>query len=564
MANSKEDILVSITQINGLLLKKMIVAGANELNSNKQLVDSMNVFPVPDGDTGTNMSLTALAAAKETEKSSSLSVGEISKLAANGSLRGARGNSGVILSQLFRGFSKGLEGLEYAGTKELAKAIRKGVETAYKAVMKPKEGTILTVARSCAEAAEKFAPEIDDIEIFIEKVIEEAHKTLLQTKEMLPVLKQADVVDAGGKGLLCILEGAYKNINNDKEITSDEPSKGTNIDYSALTSVENQSITFGYCTEFFINVKNSDESTVNLIKNYLSSIGDSLVVVNDEDIIKIHVHTDHPGLAIEKALTIGSLSGLKIDNMRQQHTSKIDFASNEKSIVIEANEEHEEIVEKEIGFVSISMGSGLSEIFTNLGVDIIIEGGQTMNPSTEDILNAIDIINAKNIIILPNNKNIILAAEQASKLCNDKKVYVLPTATVPEGIAAMFNFEAGKDLEETLVKMKESIKYVKTGMVTYAVRDTEIGDIEISKGDILGMLGGEIAVVANDIADGTKQLIDMAVTEDNDMVSIYYGSDIREEDAEGIMEYINENYSDCEVEIHCGNQPLYYYIISVE
>lgn len=549
---------MGITSINGLLLKKMIIAGANKLNSEKQLVDSLNVFPVPDGDTGTNMSLTVLAAAREIEKCDSLNIGEVAKLAANGALRGARGNSGVITSQLFRGFYKGLEGKTEVGTKELAQAIANGVKTAYKAVMKPKEGTILTVARACGESASKYADKITDIEKFLEQIIEDGNAMLLQTTEMLPALKQANVVDAGGKGLIFILQGAYENIHTEGDITVDEPLKTQAPDFSAITSVDNESITFGYCTEFFINVKNAGDNVVTKLKAYLGTIGDSIVCVADDEIIKIHVHTDHPGLALEKALTIGSLSGLKIENMREQHTNIIDFGGNKKAEV--KNNEPA----KELGFISVSVGSGLSDIFKNLGVDEIIEGGQTMNPSTEDILNAVEKINAKNIIVLPNNKNIILAAEQAAKLSKDKKIYVVPSKTIPEGITAMINYNIGEGVEENVSNMTDSLSYVKTAMVTYAVRETSIDDKKIEEGDILGMLGGNISVVSKDIMEGTKELIDNAIDEDSEMISIYYGSDVKEEDADELAQYIEEKYPDCEVEVQMGNQPLYYYIISVE
>lgn len=549
---------MGITSINGLLLKKMIIAGANKLNSEKQLVDSLNVFPVPDGDTGTNMSLTVLAAAREIEKCDSLNIGEVAKLAANGALRGARGNSGVITSQLFRGFYKGLEGKTEAGTKELAQAIANGVKTAYKAVMKPKEGTILTVARACGESASKYADKITDIEKFLEQIIEDGNAMLLQTTEMLLALKQANVVDAGGKGLIFILQGAYENIHTEGDITVDEPLKTQAPDFSAITSVDNESITFGYCTEFFINVKNAGDNVVTKLKAYLGTIGDSIVCVADDEIIKIHVHTDHPGLALEKALTIGSLSGLKIENMREQHTNIIDFGGNKKAEV--KNNEPA----KELGFISVSVGSGLSDIFKNLGVDEIIEGGQTMNPSTEDILNAVEKINAKNIIVLPNNKNIILAAEQAAKLSKDKKIYVVPSKTIPEGITAMINYNIGEGVEENVSNMTDSLSYVKTAMVTYAVRETSIDDKKIEEGDILGMLGGNISVVSKDIMEGTKELIDNAIDEDSEMISIYYGSDVKEEDADELAKYIEEKYPDCEVEVQMGNQPLYYYIISVE
>jgi len=558
---------VSVTSINGLLLKRMIISGANSLNSKKETVDSLNVFPVPDGDTGTNMSLTVLAAAREVEKSQSLSVSDIAKLAANGSLRGARGNSGVITSQLVRGFSKELEGLSEADTVALAKATARAVETAYKAVMKPKEGTILTVARIMSESALKYCHKITDITEFMEAVIKDGHAILLQTKEMLPVLKQADVVDAGGMGLLFFLEGAMKVIESDADVKLEEVSaEATRNEYVALASIDNESITFGYCTEFFINVKNVGDSTVSGLKNYLSSIGDSLVVVADDEIIKVHVHTDHPGMAIEKALSIGSLSGLKIDNMREQHTNKIDFHSDAKAEqakpIVSAEEPKKE--HKETGFISICSGSGLADIFRSLGVDYIIEGGQTMNPSTEDILNAINKIDADNIVIMPNNKNIILAAEQAKNLTEDKKVFVVPTRSVPEAISAMLCYNAEEPIEDVIEEMDEAIKNVTTASVTYAVRDTKIGDTEITKGDILGMLNDDIAVVGKDISQTTEDLIKKAANEDSEIISIYYGSDATEEMANEIAEFAGEQFPDCDIEIHAGNQQLYYYIISVE
>ena len=570
---------MSVTSINGLLLKRMIISGANSLNSKKDTVDSLNVFPVPDGDTGTNMSLTVLAAAREVDKSQSLNAGDIAKLASNGSLRGARGNSGVITSQLFRGFAKELEGLSEADTVVLAKAAARAVETAYKAVMKPKEGTILTVARIMSESALKYCHKITDITEFGEAVLKDGHAILLQTKEMLPVLKAADVVDAGGTGLLYFLEGAMKVIGSNEEVkVSEAPDPhaqkgGLPSEYAALVSVDHESITFGYCTEFFINVKNASDETVSGLKNYLSSIGDSLVVVADDEIIKVHVHSDHPGLAIEKALSIGSLSGLKIDNMREQHTNIIDFnadGAKTNEVPPRASSLHEQAVKeekhehKETGFISICAGSGLADIFKSLGVDYIIEGGQTMNPSTEDILNAISKIDADNIIVMPNNKNIILAAEQARNLTEDKKVYVVPTKSVPEAISAMLCFNGEEPIEDVIEEMKEAIGNVKTASVTYAVRDTKIGETEITKDDILGMLNDDIAVVGKDVAQTTKDLIKKAVDENSEIISIYYGSDATEEMANEIAEYIESEFPDVEVEIHLGNQQLYYYIISVE
>ncbi len=544
---------MSLTRINGQLLRKMIIAGANELGANKQLVDSLNVFPVPDGDTGTNMSLTAFAAASETEKSDSFNLGEIAKLASNGSLRGARGNSGVILSQIIRGFAKSLDGIESAGVKELAAACRRGVETAYKAVMKPKEGTILTVARACADAAEKAAAETEDIERFLKIVIDEGNDMLEKTKDMLPVLKQADVVDAGGKGLLCILEGAFVSINSNEDITLKERVEVKKPTVSYVPEEESD-IKYGYCTEFFILKKNCDDDTVSSLKSYLTSIGDSLVVVADDEVVKVHVHTNHPGKAIEKALTIGALDGLKIDNMRIQHNSKINFEETAKK----------DEPQKENGFVTVCAGDGIGEFFKSLGADEIISGGQTMNPSTEDILNAIEKVNAKNVFILPNNKNIILASEQAAKIEKDKNIFVVPTTSIPEGLSALVNFDQSKDAEKNVEDMKEAISLVKTGMVTYAVRDTAIGETTISEGDILGMLDGEIEVVEKDVKSCVCSIIDKAVDDESEMISIYYGEEVSEEDAEEIGAYAEENYPDCEVEVMYGGQPIYYYIVSVE
>ena len=556
--------------LNGVRLGRMIIAGANELAANKQLVDAMNVFPVPDGDTGTNMSLTVMAAAREAEKKGSLMAADVTKAASSGALRGARGNSGVITSQLFRGFAKGLEGMEEAGVKELAAAAEQAVKTAYKAVMKPKEGTILTVARGCAEAAEKLSHETDDIEAFLSGIIAYGHEVLAQTPEMLPVLKQAGVVDAGGRGLLYILEGALKQLKaGDQHVTLNDGQSAAaaapEMDFASLASIENESITFGYCTEFFINVQGADETVTTGLKNYLGTIGDSVVCVADDEIIKIHVHTDHPGLAIEKALTIGSLTGLKIDNMREQHTNAISFTGEAAPSPAAAPEAPvAEQPRKDVGFVSISAGAGLTAIFKNLGVDEVIEGGQTMNPSTEDILNAVDKINADHIFVLPNNKNIILAAEQAAALSEDKKLHVIPSRSVPEGISAMFCFEADADPDEMEAAMKDAIRLVDTATVTYAVRDTSIGDKEIKAGNILGMLNDQIEVVAEDVMEGTKELIKASIKDESEVVGIYYGADATEESAEELAAFIEENYPDCEVEVQSGGQPLYYYIISVE
>lgn len=553
---------MSYNSINGLLLKKLIIGGANELSANKQLVDSLNVFPVPDGDTGTNMSLTMVSAAKEVEKSGSLKASEIAKLAANGSLRGARGNSGVILSQLIRGFSKAVADDEDINTKKLASAAKKGVETAYKAVMKPKEGTILTVARAIADSAAIACEETDDIEVFLKRVIEDGKKMLDKTPDMLPVLKAAGVVDAGGKGLICVLEGALKHLYVEGEVNTNEPGAASNVDFSALASVEQEEITFGYCTEFFILVKGAEDSVVNKFRTYLSTIGDCVLVINDDEVIKVHVHTDHPGRAIEKALEIGALNGLKIDNMRIQHTNKIDFK--EEAAKASAPKEEEAAEPDRLGFVSVCAGDGFAEIFKHLGVNEVIEGGQTMNPSTEDILNAVSKVNAENVIVFPNNKNIILAANQAAILEENKNVFVIETTAVPEGIAAMINYNHSDEIEDIINEMNEAKSLVKTCTTTYAVRDTVIDDKEITEGDILGMYNGDIVVIAKDKQEGTKELIRAAVDEDSEIVSIYYGSDVTEDDAQEICDFIEEEYPDCEVEINRGGQPLYYYVISVE
>lgn len=549
---------MALTKLNGLILKKMMIAGANRLNENKHIVDALNVFPVPDGDTGTNMSLTALAAAKEAEKMNSLSISEVAKAISSGALRGARGNSGVITSQILRGFAKGLQGLEEANTKELAQALQQAVKTAYKAVMKPKEGTILTVAKACAESALKAAETTDDIDVFLQKIIEDGNAMLLQTTEMLAVLKQAGVVDAGGKGLLYLLEGALQSRNSIDVIKIEEDVQTPQENFVALASVENTSITFGYCTEFFILVKNAEEKVVQNLKTYLATIGDSIVCVSDDDLIKVHVHTDHPGLALEKALILGELSGLKIDNMRQQHTNRIDFTNSQKQQVEQKIEEM-----KEVGFVAISSGDGLAEIFQNLGADKVIQGGQTMNPSTEDILNAIEKVNAKTVFVLPNNKNIILAGEQAAKLTEDKKVLVIPSKTIPQGITAMLNITE-KEPEQIKQDMIESMKNVVSANVTYAVRETVFDGKNIKQGDIIGMQEDTISVISENPEKGAQELLDKIVTEDAEMISIYYGADVTQQQAETVKIYAENNFPDCDVELQKGGQPLYYYIIAVE
>ncbi len=547
---------MGFVSIDGKLLKKMIIAGANNLNRNKQTVDELNVFPVPDGDTGTNMSLTIMSAAKEVENIETNDLFAVAKAASNGSLRGARGNSGVILSQLIRGFAKALEGQQEADAYTIAKAFKKGASVAYKAVMKPKEGTILTVAKAIAEKAINLSDETDDLEILLKQSIDYGNQILNKTPDMLPVLKQAGVVDSGGKGLIYILSGAFESMYSKEDIVLDEIEKSQKSDFSALSTVA-KNITYGYCTEFFVNVKNVKSKVVSDLKKYLSNMGDSIVVVNDESIIKVHVHSNHPGLIIEKALSIGELSNLKIDNMRQQHTSKIDFNKKETP-----NDKPKFNVKT--GFISIATGDGISEIFRNLGVNIVIEGGQTMNPSTEDILKAIDSFNCENIIILPNNKNIILAAEQASKLVKNKNIIVLPTKTMPQGISAMISYEENKPLNTNIELMKEAISQVKTGQLTFAVRDTNIDDKKIKQGDILGIIENNIEVVSNNLEEATKQLVSKIVDNKSEIITLYYGKDIKLEQAKELKNYISETYPNCDIELHNGKQPLYYYIISVE
>lgn len=551
---------MSLLSIDGYLLKKFIIFGANMLAENKERVDELNVFPVPDGDTGTNMSLTVLAAAKEVEKINTPNIYDVSKAASNGSLRGARGNSGVILSQLFRGFSKGLEGKDTANSDDLALAFVKAKETAYKAVMKPKEGTILTIAEALSEKAVEMSYKTDDINEMMKEVIEHTKNVLKKTKDMLPQLKQAGVVDAGGRGLLYIIEGGFENIDNDNVEIYDTSSNNVNLEFSKPKGIENIEIKYGYCTEFFINIKNSDEKTEKDLKSYLQSIGDSIVMVSDEDIIKVHVHTNNPGNVLERAIKIGDLENIKIENMRIQHTNRISFSE-------KTEDENIEVLEKkEIGFVVVSSGDGLSNIFKELGADKIIEGGQTMNPSTDDIISAIEQVNADNIIVLPNNKNIILAAQQASELIKDKNVEVLITKTIPQGMSAIINFMPGNSFEENINAMKESIEAVCTGQITYAVRNTVIDNKKINEGDFLCMIEDEIILVEKNLKNGIEKLIDKMIdkNENSTFITLYYGKDVTKEDAERIKENVIKKYPDFDVELQRGNQPVYYYIVSIE
>ena len=556
---------MEITSINSEVLVKMFLAGAKNLDAKKEWINELNVFPVPDGDTGTNMSMTIMSAAKEVSALSNPTMAELSKAISSGSLRGARGNSGVILSQLFRGFCKVIKEYDELDVAILAEAFQKAVETAYKAVMKPKEGTILTVAKGAADKALEMIDETDDIVVFAEEVIKHADYVLSQTPEMLPVLKQAGVVDSGGQGLMQVLKGANDSLLGkeiDYTIEGASASSGV-VKISAQTEAE---IKFGYCTEFIIvlNSAISDKQEAEY-KAYLESIGDSIVVVADDEVVKTHVHTNDPGLAIQKALTMGSLSKIKIDNMREEHQEKL-IKDAEKLAEQEANKVPVKSDEpkKPMGFISVSIGEGMNEIFKGLGVDYIIEGGQTMNPSTEDMLTAIDNVNAEHIFILPNNKNIVMAANQAASLVEDKEIIVIPTKTIPQGITALVNFIPDYSAKENKEAMLAEIENVKTGQVTYAVRDTEIDGKTIKQDDYMGIGDKSILSVGKDLKETTLEMIDEMIDEDSAIVSIYFGSDSSEEAAEELAGIIEEKYPDIEVEINDGGQPIYYYVISVE
>ena len=560
---------MEITSINAEVLAKMFLAGAKNLDAKKEWINELNVFPVPDGDTGTNMSMTIMSAAKEVSGLADPTMKTLAKAISSGSLRGARGNSGVILSQLFRGFCKVIAEYDEIDVNVLCEAVQKAVETAYKAVMKPKEGTILTVAKGAANKALELVDETDDLVYFCDEVIKEADIVLSRTPDMLPVLKQAGVVDSGGQGLMQVLKGAFDSLTG-KEIdyTIEDASAGSGVvKISAQTEAE---IKFGYCTEFIIvlNRPLSDKEERDY-KAFLESIGDSIVVVADDEIVKTHVHTNDPGLAIQEALKHGSLSKIKIDNMREEHQEKLikdaeKVAAQQKEEAAEQEEAAEEQPKKDMGFISVSIGEGMNEIFRGLGADYIIEGGQTMNPSTEDMLNAIEHVNAEHIFILPNNKNIVMAANQAASLVEDKEIIVIPTKTIPQGITALVNFIPDHTAEENKESMLEEIALVKTGQVTYAVRDTEIDGKEIKQDDYMGIGDKSILSVGKDLKETTLEMVDAMVDEDSAIVSIYYGSDAEEAAAEALGSAIEEKYPDVEVEINNGGQPIYYYVISVE
>ena len=555
--------------INVDILAKMFLAGAQNIEAKKDYINELNVFPVPDGDTGTNMSMTIMSAAKEVTALNKPAMKDLAKAISSGSLRGARGNSGVILSQLLRGFTKAIKEEKEIDVLALAAACQRARDTAYKAVMKPKEGTILTVASGIATKAAEMAEETDDLEVFIPAVIEHAQDVLNQTPEMLPVLKEAGVVDSGGQGLLEVIKGAYDAfLGKEIDYSVIEPSTGVTV--NKVNAEDTADIKFGYCTEFIIlTEKEFTEDDEREFKKFLSSIGDSIVCVADDDVVKIHVHTNDPGLAIQKALTYGQLSKMKIDNMREEHQEKL-IRDAEKLAEQQANEEaaHEEKKpaepRKAMGFIAVSIGAGMNEIFKELGADYIIEGGQTMNPSTEDMLNAIDRVNADTVFILPNNKNIVLAANQAKSLVEEKEIIVIPTKTVPQGITAIINFMPDADAKTNEEAMLEEIKNVKTGQVTYAVRDTHIDDKEIHEGDIMGIGDSGILAVGKDLEETTKELIANLVDEDSELISIYYGEEVSEEDAEKFTEEITELYPDVDVDIQFGGQPIYYYVVSVE
>ena len=566
---------MEITSINSKLLARMFLAGAKNLDSKKDWINELNVFPVPDGDTGTNMTMTIMSAAKEVSSLTNPTMAELAKAISSGSLRGARGNSGVILSQLFRGFCKVIKEYDEIDVTILCEACQKAVETAYKAVMKPKEGTILTVAKGAAEKALELSDETEDVVTFVEEVIKQAEYVLDQTPEMLPVLKQAGVVDSGGQGLVQVLKGAYDALIG-KEIDYTIEGAPTGAAPAKISAETEAEIKFGYCTEFIIvlNAPMSDNEE-HAYKAFLESIGDSIVVVADDEIVKTHVHTNDPGLALQKALTFGSLSKIKIDNMREEHQEKLikdsqklaaqQKAEEEAYEAAQADEKTNNMPAKEMGFVSVSIGEGMNEVFRGLGVDYLIaEGGQTMNPSTEDMLNAIEHVNAKTVFILPNNKNIIMAANQAVDLVEDKQIIVIPTKTIPQGITALVNYIPDHSAEENKEQMMAEIENVKTGQVTYAVRDTEIDGKTIKQNDFMGIGDKSILSVGTDLRATTLEMVDAMVDEDSAIVSIYFGSDSDEDSANELAAAIEEKYPDVEVEVNDGGQPIYYYVISVE
>ena len=555
--------------INAAMLKKAFVAGALNLDKNKEYFNELNVFPVPDGDTGSNMTLPILSAKREVEAVSDSDMSGIARAMSTGSLRGARGNSGVILSQLLRGFSKKIADEKELDVHVIADAFQKAVETAYKAVMKPKEGTILTVAKGVATKARECADADVSLEQFCEDVIAHGNEVLDRTPEMLPVLKEAGVVDSGGKGLMVVLQGAVDALTGKVVVdeTMTAPVVKKTVTGASSNDISTADIKFGYCTEFIINLeKPFDEDEEDKLKAYLESIGDSIVCVAFDGIVKIHVHTNHPGQAFEKGLTYGYLSNMKVDNMRLEHNERLMTSADKEEAEKqeEIRRKKQEKPSKECGFIAVSMGDGLKDLFVELGVDYVIEGGQTMNPSTEDMLNAIDKVNAKNVFIFPNNKNVVLAANQAADLCEDKNIIVMATANAPQGISAMIAYDSTISLEDNKTNMLEAIENVKSGQVTYAVRDTSIDGKTIKQGDIMGLSDKGLLAVGSDIADVAFDVISECYDEDKEIISIYYGSDVTKEDAEKLSERVSEEFPDCDVSLYFGGQPIYYYIVSVE
>ncbi|RRD93506.1 DAK2 domain-containing protein [Clostridiales bacterium COT073_COT-073] len=560
---------MKVQKINAKTFKNLFLAGAKLLEIKKEYVNELNVFPVPDGDTGTNMTMTILSAAKEVELADENSMAAIAKAISSGSLRGARGNSGVILSQLLRGFAKGVQEHKELDAMIIAEALSRGVETAYKAVMKPKEGTILTVAKGIADKAAEVALENDDILENFKKILEHGKKVLENTPNQLPVLKEAGVVDAGGQGLYYILKGAFKALENGGEVTFDfgEQTKttvGVKAEFNNVFQEATDSIEFGYCTEFIINTKAgaNNEKDSEELKAYLETIGDSIVAVCDDDLIKIHVHTENPGLALQKGLTLGYLSNLKIENMRIQHTEQVIKHNHE--VAEQQAEEAMPAEKKENGFVAVSAGTGIEAVFKGLGVDVVITGGQTMNPSTDDFVQAIQKINADTVFLFPNNKNIILAAEQAVHLVKDRKVIVIPSKTIPQGIGALISFEEGISAEENKDLMVEAMAQVKSGQVTYAVRDTQLEGKNIETGDIIAIGESKILSVAKDVDTAVKELIAELMGEDGEIITLYHGEEVSPEDAQKVADDLAASYPEADVELQYGGQPLYYYLISVE
>lgn len=555
---------MSVQTIDAKMLQKMFLAGAKGLEAKKEYINELNVFPVPDGDTGTNMTMTIMAAAKEVANLQNPTLTELGKAISSGSLRGARGNSGVIMSQIFRGFVKELKGLDIIDVTALGNGVQHAAETAYKAVMKPKEGTILTVAKAGADKSMDLLVngDTDDIIKFCDEVAAEMEDALLQTPELLPVLKQAGVVDSGGEGLMTFIRGALDALKGKATDFTVNTGTATRVVNGSVGASEEEDIRFGYCTEFIIMLERGEDVVESQLKEYLQKIGDCVVVVADDDIVKVHVHTNDPGLAIQKALTYGSLTSMKIDNMREEHQEKV--IRDAQKVAESASAPKKEEPRKENGFIAVAAGDGLADIFRDLGVDYVIEGGQTMNPSTDDVLSAIEQVNADNIFVLPNNGNIILAANQAKNLTEDKEVYVVPSKNIPQGIAAMISFVSGRSAAENAESMEEEMQLIKSGQVTYAVRDTNMDGKDIKQGDFMGLTDKTIVSVGSDLQGTAKELIESLLDEDSELVSLYYGSDATKEQAEQLAEDIENTHEDVEVEVQYGGQPVYSYFISVE